>query len=263
VLGLLIDAEAARRAHEAGLGFTARFELGGRSGISGRFPIEGDFTVERLGDGKFHLHRADVQRAFACSSVRWRCCAARRRPACASCSRRASARPPTRKCSPPRRRAAPQPHPGAEELGPLPRRLPADRQGNPGGEIARPRARRPGEFNWTRCARAFASGRSGPRTADSRQCSSAAAVHRPVGDRARDGSERSGASCAVPRVYASIEMRHTEEMVRRLSAAYGSDRRMAIREVLRSPSSYMPPVLYALANTLAEDDSKTRSSGTT
>ena len=57
-------------------------------------------------------------------------------------------------------------------------------------------------------------------------------------------------------VYASIEMRHTEEMVRRLSAAYGSDRRMAIREVLRSPSSYMPPVLYALANTLAEDDSE-------
>src|SRR3990172_12936778 len=57
-------------------------------------------------------------------------------------------------------------------------------------------------------------------------------------------------------VYASIEMRHTEEMVRRLSAAYGSDRRIAIREVLRSPSSYMPPVLYALANTLAEDDSE-------
>lgn len=57
-------------------------------------------------------------------------------------------------------------------------------------------------------------------------------------------------------VYASIEMRHTEEMVRRLSAAYGSDRRMAIGEVLRSPSSYMPPVLYALANTLAEDDSE-------
>ncbi len=57
-------------------------------------------------------------------------------------------------------------------------------------------------------------------------------------------------------LYASIEMRHTEEMVRRLSAAYGSDRRMAIREVLRSPSSYMPPVLYALANTLAEDDSE-------
>lgn len=57
-------------------------------------------------------------------------------------------------------------------------------------------------------------------------------------------------------VYASIDMRHAEEMIRRLSASYGSDRRMAIREVLRSPSSYMPPVLYALANTLAEDDSE-------
>ena len=57
-------------------------------------------------------------------------------------------------------------------------------------------------------------------------------------------------------VYASIEMRHTEEMVRRLSAAYGSDRRMAIQEVLRSPSSYAPPVLYALANALTEDYSE-------
>ena len=57
-------------------------------------------------------------------------------------------------------------------------------------------------------------------------------------------------------VYASIDMRPTEEMIRRLSASYGSDRRMAIREVLRAPSSYMPPVLYALANTLAEDDSE-------
>lgn len=53
VLGLLIDAEAARRAHEAGSGFTARFELGGRSGIPGDSPLEGEFTVERLGDGKF------------------------------------------------------------------------------------------------------------------------------------------------------------------------------------------------------------------
>jgi hypothetical protein len=57
-------------------------------------------------------------------------------------------------------------------------------------------------------------------------------------------------------VYASIDMRPAEQMIRRLSASYGSDRRMAIREVLRAPSSYMPPVLYALANTLAEDDSE-------
>jgi len=53
VLGLLVDAEAARRAHEAGLGVTAGFELGGRSGIPGDSPLQGEFTVERLGDGKF------------------------------------------------------------------------------------------------------------------------------------------------------------------------------------------------------------------
>lgn len=57
-------------------------------------------------------------------------------------------------------------------------------------------------------------------------------------------------------VYATINMRPTQEMVQRLSAAYGSDRRMAIREVQRSASSYMPPVLYALANTLTEDASE-------
>ena len=59
---------------------------------------------------------------------------------------------------------------------------------------------------------------------------------------------------ANPRgVYARIDLRRTEEMVGRLRAAYGSDRRAAIREVEADPSAYMPPVLYALANTLAED----------
>ncbi len=53
VLGLLIDAEAAKRAHDIGLGSTAGFSLGGRSGIAGDSPLEGEFTVERLGDGKF------------------------------------------------------------------------------------------------------------------------------------------------------------------------------------------------------------------
>jgi len=53
VLGLLIDGEAATKAHEIGLGFTANFRLGGRSGIPGDSPCEGEFTVERLGDGKF------------------------------------------------------------------------------------------------------------------------------------------------------------------------------------------------------------------
>ncbi len=53
VLGLLIDGEAATRAHEVGLGFTSIFQIGGRSRIPGDSPLEGEFTVERLGDGKF------------------------------------------------------------------------------------------------------------------------------------------------------------------------------------------------------------------
>ena len=53
VLGLLIDGEAARRAHEIGVGFTAQFELGGRSNVPGDSTLRGEFTVEQLGDGRF------------------------------------------------------------------------------------------------------------------------------------------------------------------------------------------------------------------
>jgi microcystin degradation protein MlrC len=53
VFGLLIDAAAAKKAHEIGLGFTSSFQLGGRSNIPGDSPCEGEFTVEQLGDGKF------------------------------------------------------------------------------------------------------------------------------------------------------------------------------------------------------------------
>jgi microcystin degradation protein MlrC len=53
VLGLLIDGEAAKKAHEAGQGATLPFSLGGKSNIPGDTPCEGEFTVERLGDGKF------------------------------------------------------------------------------------------------------------------------------------------------------------------------------------------------------------------
>jgi microcystin degradation protein MlrC len=53
VLGLLIDGETAAKAHEAGLGVTLPFSLGGRSNIAGDSPCAGEFTVERLGDGKF------------------------------------------------------------------------------------------------------------------------------------------------------------------------------------------------------------------
>lgn len=68
------------------------------------------------------------------------------------------------------------------------------------------------------------------------------------------GKPPAGTLAANPRgVYATINLRATREMVARLGAAYGSDRRLAIKEVLSDPGAYMPPVLYALANTLAED----------
>jgi hypothetical protein len=42
-------------------------------------------------------------------------------------------------------------------------------------------------------------------------------------------------------------------MMQRLSAAYGTDRRAAIREVRENAASFQPAVLYMLANVLAED----------
>ena len=53
VLGLLIDAEAAAAAHEAGEGGRLALALGGRSGIPGDAPFETDAVVRRLGDGSF------------------------------------------------------------------------------------------------------------------------------------------------------------------------------------------------------------------
>ncbi|MFY9317802.1 MAG: M81 family metallopeptidase [Burkholderiales bacterium] len=53
VFGLLIDAAAAKKAHELGRGFASSFSLGGLSNIPGDTPCEGEFTVEQLGDGKF------------------------------------------------------------------------------------------------------------------------------------------------------------------------------------------------------------------
>ena len=53
VLGLLVDPAAAKKAHEAGKGKTLNFQLGGLSRIPGDEPLGGEFTVERLGDGRF------------------------------------------------------------------------------------------------------------------------------------------------------------------------------------------------------------------
>jgi microcystin degradation protein MlrC len=53
VLGLLIDARNARRAHEAGQGAALDLALGELSGVPGHVPMPGRFVVERLGDGRF------------------------------------------------------------------------------------------------------------------------------------------------------------------------------------------------------------------
>ena len=53
VLGMLIDAASAQRAHEVGQGNASVFNLGGHSRIPGDAPLSGEFTVERLGDGRF------------------------------------------------------------------------------------------------------------------------------------------------------------------------------------------------------------------
>jgi hypothetical protein len=52
-------------------------------------------------------------------------------------------------------------------------------------------------------------------------------------------------------VYATIDIRKSQAMELRLAS--GTERRAAVREVLRSPGSYAPPVLYALANALSGD----------
>jgi microcystin degradation protein MlrC len=53
MLGMLIDPVSAQRAHDAGQGATVVFSLGGKSRIPGDSPLSGEFTVERLGDGRF------------------------------------------------------------------------------------------------------------------------------------------------------------------------------------------------------------------
>jgi hypothetical protein len=56
-------------------------------------------------------------------------------------------------------------------------------------------------------------------------------------------------------VYAAIDLAPSQDLIRRLAAPTGGVRRPAIREVLKDPSAYMPPVLYALANALAVEES--------
>jgi len=53
VLGLLCDPVAAAMAHNAGGGTTLPLALGEHSGMPGHSPLEGDFKVLRLSDGRF------------------------------------------------------------------------------------------------------------------------------------------------------------------------------------------------------------------
>lgn len=51
--GLIVDGEAARAAHEVGVGRTLNVALGGKSGIAGDSPLALPWTVEALHDGQF------------------------------------------------------------------------------------------------------------------------------------------------------------------------------------------------------------------
>ena len=53
LLGLLIDAPAAKRAHEAGVGAESEFSLGAKSGLPQHFPVVGRFRVAQLSNGEF------------------------------------------------------------------------------------------------------------------------------------------------------------------------------------------------------------------
>jgi microcystin degradation protein MlrC len=52
-IGVIVDPAAAKAAHEAGVGATVMLSLGAKSGIPGDVPLEGEFVVEQLSDGRF------------------------------------------------------------------------------------------------------------------------------------------------------------------------------------------------------------------
>lgn len=53
-IGLIVDAEAAARAHTAGQGADISIALGGKSGIEGDAPFEATFHVDKLSPGELH-----------------------------------------------------------------------------------------------------------------------------------------------------------------------------------------------------------------
>lgn len=52
-IGVIVDPAAAEAAHAAGEGATIRVSLGAKSGIPGDVPLEAEFVVEKLSDGRF------------------------------------------------------------------------------------------------------------------------------------------------------------------------------------------------------------------
>ncbi|WP_048645573.1 M81 family metallopeptidase [Nitratireductor soli] len=53
-LGMLVDPDAARAAHDAGEGAEIDIALGGQSGVSGDVPLAATFRVEKLSNGDLH-----------------------------------------------------------------------------------------------------------------------------------------------------------------------------------------------------------------
>jgi microcystin degradation protein MlrC len=53
VLGLLVDAASARQAHAVGAGRSSAFHLGETSGVPGHVPLDGEFAIDALTDGRF------------------------------------------------------------------------------------------------------------------------------------------------------------------------------------------------------------------
>jgi microcystin degradation protein MlrC len=98
-LGLLIDGESAGARARGRAGRDACVRARRALGSPGRFAVRRRVHRRAPGRRAFYLHRADVPRLPDDARARWRSCAAARRPACASCSPRESARPPTRRCS--------------------------------------------------------------------------------------------------------------------------------------------------------------------
>jgi microcystin degradation protein MlrC len=55
-LGLIVDADAALAAHQAGVGSRLHLALGGHAGIPDDTPLTAEFIVEKISDGRFDTH---------------------------------------------------------------------------------------------------------------------------------------------------------------------------------------------------------------